>query len=85
MSLKIAIVNTLLFSLTVLSNPLSPRQVGPDSKAGLAWPNGPYSDTEQYATTGKVSWCVYTAHMLGPNHEFQKVLHLEPKFHRYFP
>ena len=59
MSLKIAI---LLFSLTVLSNPLSRRQVGPDSKAGLAWPNGPYSDTEQYATTGKVSWCVYTTH-----------------------
>ena len=59
MSLKIAIINTLLSALTVLSNPLSRRQVGPDSKAGLAWPNGPYSDIEQYATTGKVSWCVH--------------------------
>jgi len=86
MSLKIAIVNTLLFSSTVLSNPLSRRQVGPDSKAGLAWPNGPYSDTEQYATTGKVSWCVYLTHTFcgtGPNHELQKVLHLEPKLYRY--
>jgi len=59
MSLKIAIINTLLFSLTVFSDPLSRRKVGPTPKAGLAWPNGPYNNIEQYATTGKVSWCVY--------------------------
>ena len=64
MSLKIAIVNALVFALTVLSNPLSRRQVDPDSKAGLAWPNGPYNDIEQYATTGKVSWCVYISQTL---------------------
>jgi len=34
----------------------SPRAVTPSSKAGLAWPNGPYVDIEQFQSTGKVSW-----------------------------
>ena len=58
MSLKLAIINALLLSSTALCGPPSRRQVGPKSKAGLAWPNGPYSDIQQYATTGKVSWYV---------------------------
>ena len=59
MSPKLAIVNLLLFSSIALSSGhLDLRQVGPNSKAGLAWPNGPWADMQQYGTTGKVSWCV---------------------------
>jgi hypothetical protein len=58
MSLKLAIINALLLSSTALCSPPSRRQVGPKSKAGMAWPNGPYNDIQQYTTTGKVSWCV---------------------------
>ncbi|EKM59705.1 uncharacterized protein PHACADRAFT_158145 [Phanerochaete carnosa HHB-10118-sp] len=32
--------------------------VSSTAKAGLAWPNGPNDDIEQYTTTGKVQWCV---------------------------
>lgn len=87
MSLKLAIINALLLSSTVLSNPLSRRVVGPDSKAGLAWPNGPYDDMQQYTTTGKVSWCVYIPQMLyrtGTELRTSKVLYLESKFRRYY-
>ena len=59
MSLKLTIINVLsLSSIALSSTPLNPRQAGLDSKAGLAWPNGPWSDIQQYTTTGKVSWCV---------------------------
>lgn len=30
--------------------------VSSTAKAGLAWPNGPYGDIDQYTTTGKVQW-----------------------------
>jgi len=56
MSLKLAIISVLLFSSIALSSSPNRRQVGPGSKAGMAWPNGPYNDIEQYTTTGKVSW-----------------------------
>jgi len=56
MSLKLAIINLLSLSLITLSGAVNRRQVGPDSKAGLGWPNGPYDDIRQYTTTGKVSW-----------------------------
>jgi len=46
MSLKLTLINVLLFPSTALSGSLSLRQVGPDSKAGLAWPNGPWSDIQ---------------------------------------
>ena len=82
---KLASINALLFSLTALSDPLNRRQVGPNSKAGLAWPNGPYDNIQQYTTTGKVSWCVHAPrHFVEPGpstDELQKVLYLEPKFH----
>jgi hypothetical protein len=59
MSPKSTTINVLLFSSIALSSGLlSLGQVGPDSKAGLAWPNGPWTDIQQYTTTGKVSWCV---------------------------
>ncbi|KIM72213.1 glycoside hydrolase family 128 protein [Piloderma croceum F 1598] len=32
------------------------RAVSASSKAGLAWPNGPYVDISQFTYTGKVSW-----------------------------
>jgi hypothetical protein len=53
----VAVINALLFATTVLSGPFDLGLVGPGSKAGLAWPNGPWADMQQYATTGKVSWC----------------------------
>ncbi|KAI0347295.1 glycoside hydrolase [Trametopsis cervina] len=32
------------------------RAVSSTAKAGLAWPNGPYADIDQFTTTGKVQW-----------------------------
>lgn len=59
MSLKLTIINVLLFPAIALSSGfLNLRQVGPASKAGLAWPNDRWADIQQYTTTGKVSWCV---------------------------
>lgn len=46
----------LTFSAAVLSGAFNLGPVGPNSKAGLAWPNGPWADVQQYTTTGKVSW-----------------------------
>lgn len=54
--MRVAIINALLFSITVFSSPFDVGLAGPDSKAGLAWPNGPWADMGQYTTTGKVSW-----------------------------
>ena len=63
MSPKPTTRNVLLFSSIALSSGLlSLGQVGPDSKAGLAWPNGRWADIQQYTTTGKVSWCVYVSY-----------------------
>lgn len=53
---RAAVINALLFSVIALPGPFSPRLVGSGSKAGLAWPNGPWVDIRQYTTTGKVSW-----------------------------
>ena len=53
-----AVIHALLFSATVLSaRPFDLALVGQDSRAGLAWPNGPWADMQQYTATGKVSWC----------------------------
>lgn len=46
----------ILFFSAVLSGAFDLREVGSDSKAGLAWPNGPWADIRQYKTTGEVSW-----------------------------
>lgn len=44
--------------------PVGTRAVSSTSKAGLAWPNGPYVDINQYTTTGKVQWCVRDSYYL---------------------
>ena len=57
MELTVIDVLLIFFFSAALSGAFDPREVGPDSKAGLAWPNGPWADIRQYTTTGKVSWC----------------------------
>jgi len=53
-------ITIILLTLSIIPHPsLSysiARQVTANSKAGLAWPNGPWVDIQQYRTTGKVSW-----------------------------
>ncbi|KAK7695626.1 hypothetical protein QCA50_000262 [Cerrena zonata] len=55
--------DTLIFLFLIASGTTSlaavaheARQVSSSSKAGLAWPNGPWEDLNQYRSTGKVQW-----------------------------
>ncbi|KAH8103620.1 glycosyl hydrolase catalytic core-domain-containing protein [Cristinia sonorae] len=52
------LTSLLLLSTSVHALPpsLDIRQASSTAKAGLAWPNGPYNDIDQYRSTGKVQW-----------------------------
>lgn len=60
------LVHLLAFSGVSIAHSFAPsrvidintRDVTNQSKAGLAWPNGPWVEIDQFRTTGKVSWCV---------------------------
>lgn len=58
---------------------LRPRTVSSTTKAGLAWPSGPYENMKQYATTGKVQWCASFLIPPCPPHHIPQVLNLESK------
>ena len=47
-------------TLSARAETLRPRQTVSPGKAGLAWPNGPDDDTEQFRATAEITWFVRT-------------------------
>ena len=47
---------TAYFIFIAVAYSANTQQISSTSKAGLAWPNGPYDDIDQYTSTGKVQW-----------------------------